>query len=120
MKQQPWLFRWGMPKSSLENQSSVHGGATPPRASSGPLPPPVAGFMPGYSAAQLSLYEQQLAMAKMSGMQAVLHPRARHMLKQAGMGLVGMGAGAVAGTSQVVNDAGYQNAATAQQLMYCQ
>lgn len=86
---------------------------TLPGASSAPLPPPVAGIMPGYSA-ELAIYERQLAVAKMSGMQALMHPQTQHMLKQAAMG---MGA---AGTNQAIYDCGYQSSATAQQLMYYQ
>ncbi|KAI4376484.1 hypothetical protein MLD38_014241 [Melastoma candidum] len=91
---------------------------TPPGASSTPLMPPSAAIMPGYSA-ELAMYERQLALAKMSGMQALMHPQAQHVLKQATMGMGAMGD---AGSSQAIYDGGYQNvaSATTQQLMYYQ
>lgn len=86
---------------------------TPPGTSSTPLPPPSAAHMPGLSVADLSAYERQMALSKMGGVQALMHPHGQHALKQATMG---MGAGA----SQAIYDGGYQNAATSQHLMYYQ
>lgn len=68
--------------------------------------------MPGFSAADLALYERQLALSKMAGMQALMHPQAQHALKQMGMG--------PGGASQAIYDGGFPNAATTQQLMYYQ
>ncbi|KAL5554249.1 hypothetical protein UlMin_041650 [Ulmus minor] len=68
---------------------------TPPGIISNLLPPP-----------------QQLAMSKMGGVHALMHPQGQH-LKQATMGM-GMGAGA----SQAIYDGGYQSVVVAQQLMY--
>ncbi|KAI6679767.1 hypothetical protein NL676_033648 [Syzygium grande] len=85
---------------------------TPPGTSSVPLPPPVAAHIPGFSAAELAAYERQMALSKMAGMQALMHPQSQHMLKQAAMG---MGA---AGASQAIYDGGFPSVATTQQLMY--
>ncbi|XP_030538484.1 oligouridylate-binding protein 1-like isoform X2 [Rhodamnia argentea] len=85
---------------------------TPPGTSSTPLPPPAAAHIPGFSAADLAAYERQMALSKMGGMQALMHPQSQHMLKQAAMG---MGA---AGASQAIYDGGFPSAATTQQLMY--
>ncbi|XP_052183587.1 oligouridylate-binding protein 1B [Diospyros lotus] len=87
---------------------------TPPGTSSNPLPPPGPAPLPGLSAADLLAYERQLAMSKMSGVHALMHPQGQHPLKQAAMG---MGA---AGASQAIYDGGFQNVAAAQQLMYYQ
>ncbi|XVF74280.1 hypothetical protein PTKIN_Ptkin13bG0097600 [Pterospermum kingtungense] len=87
---------------------------TPPGTSSNPLPPPAAAPLPGLSAADLLAYERQLAMSKMGGVHALMHPQGQHPLKQAAMG---MGA---AGASQAIYDGGFQNVAAAQQLMYYQ
>ncbi|CAI0470768.1 unnamed protein product [Linum tenue] len=88
---------------------------TPPGTSSNPLPPPAAAVpMPGLSAADLLAYERQLAMSKMGGVYAMMHPHGQHHpLKQAAMG---MGAGA----GQAIYDGGFQSVAAAQQLMYYQ
>ncbi|KAF2323583.1 hypothetical protein GH714_036219 [Hevea brasiliensis] len=87
---------------------------TPPGTNSNPLPPPAAAPLPGLSAADLLTYERQLAMGKMGGVHALMHPQGQHPLKQAAMG---MGA---AGASQAIYDGGFQNVAAAQQLMYYQ
>ncbi|KAF5733488.1 nucleolysin TIAR [Tripterygium wilfordii] len=86
---------------------------TPPGTSSNPLPPPAAAPMPGISATDLLAYERQLAMSKMGGVHALMHPQVQHPLKQAAMG---MGAGA----SQAIYDGGFQSVAAAQKLMYYQ
>lgn len=70
--------------------------------------------MPGLSANDLLAYERQLAMSKMGGVHALMHPQGQHPLKQATMG---MGA---AGASQAIYDGGFQSVAAAQQLMYYQ
>ncbi|CAN0877728.1 Oligouridylate-binding protein 1B [Linum grandiflorum] len=92
---------------------------TPPGTSSNPLPPPAAAALPmhggGVSAAELLAYERQLAMSKMGGVHALMHPQGQHPMKQAAMG--GMGA---AGASQAIYDGGYQNVTAAQQFMYYQ
>ncbi|KAF2304143.1 hypothetical protein GH714_028025 [Hevea brasiliensis] len=85
---------------------------TPPGISSTPLPPPAVAHMPGLSAADLAAYERQMALSKMAGAQALMHPQGQHALKQAVMGM-----GAV-GTSQAIYDGVFQNVATTQQLMY--
>ncbi|KAF7134804.1 hypothetical protein RHSIM_Rhsim08G0241100 [Rhododendron simsii] len=89
---------------------------TPPGTSSNPLPPPAAAPMVGgLSAADLLAYERQLAMSKMGGVHALMHPQGQHHpLKQAAMGL------GAAGASQAIYDGGFQNVAAAQQLMYYQ
>ncbi|EXC32296.1 Nucleolysin TIAR [Morus notabilis] len=87
---------------------------TPPGTASNPLPPPAAAPIPGISANDLLAYERQLAMSKMGGVHALMHPQGQHHLKQATMG---MGA---AGASQAIYDGGFQNVAAAQQLMYYQ
>ncbi|KAF9685326.1 hypothetical protein SADUNF_Sadunf03G0042900 [Salix dunnii] len=86
---------------------------TPPGTSSNPLPPPAAAPLPGISATGILAYERQLALSKMSGGHALMHPHGQLPLKQAAMG---MGAGA----SQAIYDGGFQNVAAAQQLMYYQ
>lgn len=69
----------------------------------------------GLSAADLLAYERQLAMSKMGGVHALMHPQGQqHPLKQAVMGL------GAAGASQAIYDGGFQNVAAAQQLMYYQ
>ncbi|XP_024924666.1 oligouridylate-binding protein 1 isoform X1 [Ziziphus jujuba] len=83
---------------------------TPPGTNSNPLPPPSVVHMPGFAAAT---YERQMALSKMGGAQALMHPHGHHALKAA----MGMGA---AGASQALYDGGYQNIATTQQLMYYQ
>ncbi|TYH48414.1 hypothetical protein ES332_D10G065500v1 [Gossypium tomentosum] len=86
---------------------------TPPGTSSNPLPPPAAP-LPGFSATDLLAYERQLAMSKMGGVHALMHPQGQHPLKQAAMGV------GAAGASQAIYDGGYPNVAAAQQLMYYQ
>ncbi|KAL0319464.1 UNVERIFIED_CONTAM: protein PHYTOCHROME-DEPENDENT LATE-FLOWERING [Sesamum angustifolium] len=85
---------------------------TPPGTSSNPLPPPAPAALPGLSAADLLAYERQLAMSKMGGVHALMHPQGQHALKAS----MGMGAGA----SQAIYDGGFQSVAAAQQLMYYQ
>ncbi|XVF25248.1 hypothetical protein REPUB_Repub13aG0196900 [Reevesia pubescens] len=87
---------------------------TPPGTSSNPLPPPAAVPLPGLSATDLLAYERQLAMSKMGGVHALMHPQGQHPLKQAAMGV------GAAGASQAIYDGGFQNVAAAQQLMYYQ
>lgn len=98
---------------SLYVQCSWGSKPTPPGTISNPLPPPAAAPM-GLSTSDLLAYERQLAMSKMGGVHALMHPQAPHPLKQAAMG---MGA---AGSSQAIYDGGFQNVAAAQQLMYYQ
>lgn len=88
---------------------------TPPGTVSNPLPPPAAAVpLPGLSATDLLSYERQLAMSKMGGVHALMHPQGQIPLKQ---GAMGMG---TAGASQAIYDGGFQNVAAAQQLMYYQ
>ncbi|GMI91737.1 oligouridylate binding protein 1B [Hibiscus trionum] len=82
---------------------------TPPGTSSNPLPPPVAAPLSGLSAIDLLAYERQLAMSKMGGVHAQMHP-----LKQAAMGV------GAAGGSQAIYDGGFEDVAAAQQLLYYQ
>ncbi|KAK9923786.1 hypothetical protein M0R45_032186 [Rubus argutus] len=87
----------------------------PPGTVSNPLPPPAAAVpLPGLSATDLLSYERQLAMSKMGGVHALMHPQGQIPLKQ---GAMGMG---TAGASQAIYDGGFQNVAAAQQLMYYQ
>ncbi|XVF27097.1 hypothetical protein REPUB_Repub14bG0077400 [Reevesia pubescens] len=87
---------------------------TPPGTSSNPLPPPSAAPLPGLLATDLLAYERQLAMNKMGGIHALMHPQGQHHLKQAAMGVGATGA------SQAIYDGGFQNVAAAHQLMYYQ
>ncbi|GLU14216.1 hypothetical protein SLE2022_307990 [Rubroshorea leprosula] len=87
---------------------------TPPGTSSNPLPPPTAAPLPSLSATDLLAYERQLALSKMGGVHALMHPPGQHSLKQAAMGV------GAAGASQAIYDGGFQNVAAAQQLMYYQ
>ncbi|KAL6144441.1 hypothetical protein ACLB2K_055134 [Fragaria x ananassa] len=88
---------------------------TPPGTVSNPLPPPAAAVpLPGLSATDLLTYERQLAMSKMGGVHALMHPQGQIPLKQ---GAMGMG---TAGASQAIYDGGFQSVAAAQQLMYYQ
>lgn len=87
---------------------------TPPGTSSNPLPPPAAAHLPGFSAADLAAYERQIALSKMAGAQALMHPQGQYALKQAAMGI------GAAGANQAVYDGGFQNVATTQHLMYYQ
>ncbi|CAA0833887.1 Oligouridylate-binding protein 1C [Striga hermonthica] len=50
---------------------------TIPGSSSGPLPPPAAAEIPGFSAAELAEYERQVALSKMGAQAALMHPQAR-------------------------------------------
>ncbi|XP_028752165.1 oligouridylate-binding protein 1B [Neltuma alba] len=81
---------------------------TPPGTASNPLPPPATAPLPGFSASDLLAYERQLAMSKMGGVHALMHPQGQHPLKQAALG-----------GSQAIYDGGFQNVA-AQQMMYYQ
>ncbi|CAK9150102.1 unnamed protein product [Ilex paraguariensis] len=87
---------------------------TPPGTSSTPLPPPAPAPLPGLSATDLLAYERQLAMSKMGGVHALMHPQGQHPLKQTSMGI------GAAGASQAIYDGGFQSVAAAQQLMYYQ
>ncbi|KAE8715213.1 Oligouridylate-binding protein 1A [Hibiscus syriacus] len=87
---------------------------TPPGTASNPLPPPAAAPLPGLSATDLLAYERQLAMNKMGGVHALMHPPGQNPLKQTAMGV------GAAGASQAIYDGGFQNVAAAQQLMYYQ
>ncbi|KAF3957370.1 hypothetical protein ACB098_07G008000 [Castanea mollissima] len=87
---------------------------TPPGTSSNPLPPPAAAHLPGFSAADLAAYERQIALSKMAGAQALMHPQGQYALKQAAMGI------GAAGANQAVYDGGFPNVATTQHLMYYQ
>nr|AFK42319.1 unknown [Lotus japonicus] len=82
---------------------------TPPGTASNPLPPPAPATLPGFSATDLLAYERQLAMSKMGGVHALMHPQGQHPLKQAAIG-----------ASQAIYDGGFQNVAAAQQMMYYQ
>ncbi|XP_059633262.1 oligouridylate-binding protein 1 isoform X2 [Cornus florida] len=79
---------------------------TPPGTSSTPLPPPTAVHMAGLSATDLVAYERQMALSKMGGMQALMHPQGQRM--------------AAAGASQAIYDGGYPSIATTQPPMYYQ
>lgn len=85
---------------------------TPPGTASSPLPPPAAAPY-GLSTADLLSYDRQLAMGKMGGAQALMHPQAHHALKHPQMGMGSAG-------SQAIYDGGFQNVAAAQHLMYYQ
>ncbi|KAK7848419.1 oligouridylate-binding protein 1 [Quercus suber] len=87
---------------------------TPPGTSSNPLPPPAAAHIPGFSAADLAAYERNIALSKMAGAQALMHPQGQYALKQAAMGI------GAAGANQAVYDGGFQNVAATQHLMYYQ
>ncbi|KAK4344356.1 hypothetical protein RND71_037450 [Anisodus tanguticus] len=76
---------------------------TPPGSSSNPLlPPPAIGQVPGISAMDLATYERQLALAKMTGMQGLMHPQGQR----------------IGGPSQAMYDGGYGSIASAQPPMY--
>ncbi|KAF9616058.1 hypothetical protein IFM89_028524 [Coptis chinensis] len=87
---------------------------TPPGTTSTPLPPPAAAPF-GMSANDLLTYDRQLALSKMGGAHALMHPQGQHAFKQAPMGMAGS-----AGASQAIYDGGFQNVAAAQHLMYYQ
>ncbi|XP_055800969.1 oligouridylate-binding protein 1 [Solanum dulcamara] len=74
---------------------------TPPGSSSNPLPPPAIG-QPGISAMDLAVYERQLALAKMAGMQTLMHPQGQR----------------IGGPSQAMYDGGYGSIASPQPPMY--
>ncbi|KAA8534752.1 hypothetical protein F0562_029806 [Nyssa sinensis] len=79
---------------------------TPPGTNSTPLPPPIAAHMPGLSATDLIVYEQQMALSKMGGMQALMHPQGQRL--------------GAAGASPAIYDGGYPNIGTNQPPMYYQ
>ncbi|OIW19345.1 hypothetical protein TanjilG_03479 [Lupinus angustifolius] len=85
---------------------------TPPGIASAPLPlPTAAANVPGFSLAGLAAYERQMALSKMGGVHALLHPQGQLALKQAAMGMGAPGVG---------YDAGFQGVATSQHPMYYQ
>ncbi|KAG8376250.1 hypothetical protein BUALT_Bualt09G0043500 [Buddleja alternifolia] len=77
---------------------------TPPGTSSGPLPPPAAAHMPGFTAADLVAYERQLALAKMGAAQALMNPQGQRL----------------GAASQAIYDGGYSSIATTQPPLYYQ
>ncbi|KAK4780361.1 hypothetical protein SAY87_016467 [Trapa incisa] len=79
---------------------------TPPGTSSNPLPPPAPG--PMTLSADMMAYERQLAMSKMSGMQALMSASQsqHHPLKHVAAAAMGMSS---AGASQAIYDGGFQN-----------
>nr|GMC78062.1 oligouridylate-binding protein 1B [Ipomoea batatas] len=87
---------------------------TPPGTASNPLSPPAPAPYQGLSAIDLLAYDRQVALAKMGGVHAFVQPQGQLPPKQASMGM------GVAGASQAIYDAGFQNMAAAQQLMYYQ
>nr|GMD33706.1 oligouridylate-binding protein 1B [Ipomoea batatas] len=89
---------------------------TPPGTASNPLPPPAPAPLPGLSAIDLLAYERQLAMSKMGGVHALMHPQGQHPMKQVSMGMGAAGASQAA----AIYDGGFQSVAAAQQLMYYQ
>ncbi|XP_031092759.1 oligouridylate-binding protein 1B-like [Ipomoea triloba] len=89
---------------------------TPPGTASNPLPPPAPAPLPGLSATDLLAYERQLAMSKMGGVHALMHPQGQHPMKQVSMGMGAAGASQAA----AIYDGGFQSVAAAQQLMYYQ
>ncbi|CAI9100767.1 OLC1v1037934C1 [Oldenlandia corymbosa var. corymbosa] len=52
---------------------------TPPGTSSTPLPPPAVAHMPPLSATDLVAYGRQLALSKMAGAQALMHPQGQRI-----------------------------------------
>ncbi|CBI28685.3 unnamed protein product, partial [Vitis vinifera] len=58
---------------------------TPPGTSSNPLLLSAAAPLPSLSATDLRAYERQLAMSKMGGVHALMHPQGQHPFKQATM-----------------------------------
>ncbi|XP_061949407.1 oligouridylate-binding protein 1B-like isoform X2 [Populus nigra] len=109
-------IQMGNTQSLFGKQMKCSWGSKPtlPGTSSNPLPPPAAAPLPGLTATDILAYERQLAISKMGGVHALMHPQGQLPLKQAAMG---MGA---AGASQAIYDGGFQNVAAAQQLMYYQ
>ncbi|XP_075490228.1 oligouridylate-binding protein 1-like [Primulina tabacum] len=78
---------------------------TPPGTSSTPLPPPAATYMPGFTAADLAVYERQLALSKMMGdAQALMHPQGQRF----------------AAATQPLYDTMYSSIGTSQQPMFYQ
>ncbi|KAL0743685.1 hypothetical protein Bca4012_085198 [Brassica carinata] len=100
---QPYLF-------NRQIKCSWGSKPTPPGTASNPLPPPAPAPVPGLTAADLLAYERQLALSKM----ALMHPQGQHPLRQAAHGINAAGANAA------MYDGGFQNVASAQQLMYYQ
>ncbi|KAG5569561.1 hypothetical protein H5410_059327 [Solanum commersonii] len=52
---------------------------TPPGSSTNPLPPPAIGQLPGISAMGLAMYERQVALARMTGMQTLMQPQGQRI-----------------------------------------
>lgn len=77
---------------------------TPPGTSSNPMAPPAAAQMAGFSAADIVAYERQLALSKMGGAQALMHPQGQRL----------------GAASQAIYDVGYPGIATTQPPMYYQ
>lgn len=68
------------------------------------MAPPAAVQMVGFSAADIVAYERQLALSKMGGAQALMHPQGQRM----------------GAASQAIYDVGYPGIGTAQPPMYYQ
>lgn len=80
---------------------------TVPGTSSNPLPPPAPG--PMTLPTDIMAYERQLAMSKMSGMQALMAaPQAQHHPLKHAAAAPAMGM-STAGASQAIYDGGFQN-----------
>ncbi|XP_071911254.1 oligouridylate-binding protein 1-like isoform X1 [Coffea arabica] len=77
---------------------------TPPGTSSTPLPLPAVAHMPGFSATDLAAYERQIALSKMAGAQALMHPQGQR----------------IGAASQAIYDGGYPGIATTQPPIYYQ
>ncbi|KAH8521176.1 hypothetical protein H0E87_002296 [Populus deltoides] len=107
-------IQMGNTQSLFGKQMKCSWGSKPTPPGTNPLPPPAAAPLPGLTATDILAYERQLAISKMGGVHALMHPQGQLPLKQAAMG---MGA---AGASQAIYDGGFQNVAAAQQLMYYQ
>lgn len=75
---------------------------TPPGTNLTPLPPPAVAHMQGFSATDLIAYEQQLALSKMGGAQALMLPQSRR----------------IGADTQAVYGGGYPSIATTQPPMY--
>ncbi|CAK9159231.1 unnamed protein product [Ilex paraguariensis] len=75
---------------------------TPPGTSSTPLPPPAATHMLGLSVTDFAAYERQLALSRMGGAQALMHPQGQR----------------IGAASQAIYDGGFPGIATSQPPMY--
>ncbi|KAK6139701.1 hypothetical protein DH2020_026555 [Rehmannia glutinosa] len=80
---------------------------TPPGTSSGPLPPPAAAHFPGFTAADLAMYERQLALSKIGAAQAQV------LMTQQGQRFG-------AATQAIYDASGYSSIATTQPPLYYQ